>query len=184
ISVRTALGLINTVLDEVLAEQEGEFDAESRWAIAWFEQNGYESGAYGIAEVLATAKAISVAALARDGFVSASAGKVRLLRRSELSPNWDPGSEKRLTVWEITQYLVKALEEEGETAAATLLHTVGPSLGEVARDLAYRLYALCDRKKWAKDAMPYNALVVAWPEILRLAAAEPPATPAQDTLAL
>ncbi|GAB4287833.1 MAG: hypothetical protein Kow0067_13220 [Coriobacteriia bacterium] len=181
-SVRTALGLINTVLDEVLSEQEGEFDPASRWAIAWFEQNGYETGAYGVAEVLAKAKAISVEALAADGFVEAAAGKVRLLRREELSADWDPATDKHLTVWEITQHLVRALEQRGEAAAAELLHAVGPSLGETARDLAYRLYALCERKGWAKDAMPYNALVVAWPELVRLAGSQGAAGPAQGTL--
>lgn len=179
-SVRTALGIINTVLDEVLSEQEGEFDSASRWAIAWFEQAGYETGAYGVAEVLAKAKAISVETLAADGFVAAAAGKVRLLRRDELATDWDPATDKRLTVWEITQYLVKALEEQGEAAAARRLRAVGPSLGETARDLAYRLYALCERKGWAKDAMPYNALVVAWPELVRFAASQTTSGQAQE----
>lgn len=183
-SVRVALGIINTVLDEVLSEQEGEFDPASRWAIAWFEQAGYEAGAYGVAEVLAKAKAISVETLAADGFVTAAAGKVRLLRRDELASGWDPATDKHLTVWEITQYLVKALEEQGEHAAAELLHAVGPSLGEIARDLAYRLYTLCERKDWAKDAMPYNALVVAWPELVRLAASQTAPRQTQEALEL
>ena len=171
--VRPALGVINSVLDEVLAKQEGEYDPSTRWTLAWFEQSGYETGSYGVAEVLAKAKAISVEALARDGFLLASAGKVRLLRREELSADWNPATDARLTVWEITQYLVKALEEHGESTAAALAHAVGPALGETARDLAYRLYSLCERKGWAKEAMPYNSLVVAWPAIVGLAASQP-----------
>jgi putative DNA methylase len=172
-TVKTALGVINTVLDEVLSEQEGEYDPSTRWALAWYEQFGYVTGSYGVAEVLAKAKAIAVEALVHDGFLEASAGKVRLLRRDELSAAWNPATDTRLTVWEITQYLVKELEDHGEGAAAALGHAVGPALGETARDLAYRLYSLCERKGWAKEAMQYNSLVVAWPEIVGLAASQP-----------
>ena len=48
--VREALALINQTLDEALAEQEGDFDADSRWALAWFEQSGFDEGEYGVAE--------------------------------------------------------------------------------------------------------------------------------------
>ena len=93
---------------------------------------------------------------------------MRLLRREELATDWDPATDKRLTIWEVTQYLIRRLEEDGETGAAGLLHKVG-ALGEVARDLAYRLYSTCERKKWANEARSYNGLVVSWPEIERLA---------------
>lgn len=169
-TMRNALAMVNQVLDEALAAEEGDYDASTRWALAWFEEYGYESGPFGVAEVLATAKAVSVHALARDGFLRAMTGRVQLLRREELPKDWNPTEDERLTIWEITQYLVKALEEDGEQSAATLLRSVGVGLGDTARELAYRLYTFCERKGWARDAMPYNGLVVAWPEIVRLAA--------------
>ena len=171
--VRIALSLINQVLDEVLAEQESEFDADTRWALAWFEQFGMEDASFGIAETLSKAKNTAVNGLVEAGILAAKAGKVRLLKRHEMSAQWDPGAEQRLTVWEVTQHLIRALEQDGEAGAASLLRKLG-SLGDVARDLAYRLYSLCERNKWAQEALAYNGLVIAWPEIARLAKSTPP----------
>jgi len=172
-TVRTALALINQTLDEVLAEQESEFDADTRWALAWFEQYAFNEGPYGVAETLSKAKNTSVHSMVEAGIVSAKAGKVRLLGRKDLAEDWDPASERRLTIWEVAHYLIRLLEEEGESAAALLFRQVG-ALGETARDLAYRLYGICERKKWAQEALPYNSLVVAWPEITRLSRSERP----------
>lgn len=169
--VRSALALINQMLDEILAEQEGEFDADTRWAIAWFEQFGLLTGGFGDAETLSRAKGTSVEGMVRAGILEAKGGKVRLLRRDELDENWDPTTDKRLTVWEMAQHLLRRLDE-GEAAAAALAHQLG-SNAEVARDLAYRLYLVCERKKWAQEALAFNGLVVAWPQIQRLAAAQP-----------
>lgn len=166
--VRTALGLINQVLDEVLREQEGEFDPSTRWAIAWFEEYGSGPGEYGRAETLATAKAVSITGLERDGIVSARGGRVQLMAREDRHADWDPATDDRLTVWEITQYLTRALATSGEQGAADLAVRVG-SLGELAKDLAYRLYTICERKAWHDEAGVYNALVAAWSEISRLA---------------
>ena len=162
--VRTALQLINQTLDEVLAEQEGEYDADTRWAVAWFEQYGMEEGPYGVAETLSKAKNTAVGALVEAGILRAQGGKVRLLRRNELSSDWNPATAKRLTVWEVTQRLIRALQEQGEAGAAAILDHVG-AYGEVARDLAYRLYTICERKKWADEALAYNSLVVEWSDI-------------------
>jgi len=170
-TVRTALALINEALDEILAEQEGEFDADTRWAISWFEQLGTLAGEFGVAETLCKAKNCSVQGLVDSGILEARAGKVRLLRRDELDGGWDPTTDKRLTVWEMTQHLIRRLDE-GEMAAAALARTLG-SYAEIARDLAYRLYVICERKKWSQEGQAYNALVVAWPQIQGLAAAEP-----------
>lgn len=159
--VRTALQLINQTLDETLAEQEGEYDAETRWAIAWFEQFGMDDGPYGVAETLSKAKNSAVGALVEAGVLRAQGGKVRLLRRDELSDGWNPATAKRLTVWEVTQRLIRALQDEGEQGAAAILDHVG-GLGQIARDLAYRLYTVCERKKWADEALAYNSLVVEW----------------------
>jgi putative DNA methylase len=171
-TVRTALQLINQALDEVLAEQEGEFDADTRWAIAWFDQYGMEEGPFGTAETLSKAKNTSVAGLSQAGLLSARGGKVRLLCRDELPEDWDPATDTRRTVWEVTQHLIRALEKQGEEGAAALLRRAGEQ-GEVARDLAYRLYSTCERKKWASEALAYNSLVIAWPQIARLALSAP-----------
>ena len=94
-----------------------------------------------------------------------------MLGVTELPEDWDPATDKRLTVWEITQHLIRKLEQEGESAAAALVHKLG-GMAETARDLAYRLYNICERKKWADEALAYNGLVIAWPELTKLALAE------------
>ncbi len=167
-SVRTALGLINQSLDEVLAEQEGEFDADTRWALAWYEQFGMAEGPFGIAETLSKAKNTAINGLKEAGLVVAGVGKVRLVNRDELPDEWNPTTDRRLTIWETTQHLIRRLDKQGESAAAELLHQLG-GMAEIARDLAYRLYVICERKKWAEDALAYNGLVIAWPELSKLA---------------
>jgi putative DNA methylase len=168
--VRTALGIINQVLDEVLAEQEGEFDPDTRWSLSWFEQQGMQEGLFGEADVLARAKNTAVNGLVEAGVVKARGGKVQLVSRAELPDNWNPATDKRLTVWETTQHLIHTLETKGEGEAADLLNKLG-GMGETARDLAYRLYSICERKKWADEALAYNSLVIAWPELTKLALA-------------
>ena len=167
-TVRTALGIINQVLDEVLAEQEGDFDPDTRWALAWFEQYGTNEGPYGVAETLSKAKNTAIKGLEEAGVVKAGKGKVQLLGRTQLHDGWNPTTDKRLTVWETTQHLIRTLETKGEAEAAALLNKLG-GIGEIARELAYRLYSICERKKWADDALAYNGLVIAWPELSKLA---------------
>jgi putative DNA methylase len=180
--VRTALALINQALDEYLAEQEGEFDADTRWALAWYEQFAFKDGPFGDAETLSKAKNTSVQGMVEAGLLKAGGGKVRLLQRKELKPDWDPTADSRLTVWEIAQHLIRALDKQGETGAATLLARVPAGPAEAARDLAYRLYTLCERKGWAAEALPYNSLVVAWPEVARLARERRQSEPVQRRL--
>ncbi len=172
--VRAALALINQTLDEALAEQEGDFDADSRWALTWFEQTGFAEGDYGVAEQLSKSKNTSVSGLAEAGILVAKAGKVRLLKPAELPADWDPTTDQRLTVWEMVHQLIRVLESGGESAAAALVAKLG-SQAETARELCYRLYTLCERKKRAAEAMAYNGLVQSWPEITRLAQAAPQA---------
>ena len=181
-TVRTALGLINRVLDETLAEQDADLDAETRWALAWFQQHGMNPGPFGLAETLSKAKNTAVNGLVAAGIITSKAGKVRLLDRDELLPRWDPAADRRPTVWEVAQHLIRALDTGGEAKAAELLQQVGGGPGETARELAYRLYTLCERKRWANEALAYNALVVSWPEIVRLAAEEPVEASGQQTL--
>ncbi len=166
VTVREALSLINQTLDEVLAEQEGDFDAETRWALAWFEQSGFDEGEYGVAETLSTAKNTSVAGMVEAGILDAAAGRVRLLRPNELSDQWDPEKDQRLTAWESVHHLVRVLDQ-GEETAAELMAELGYK-AEAARELAYRLYRICEQKNRAHDALGYNALVQSWPEMARL----------------
>ena len=170
-TVRSALTLINQVLDEVLAEQEGEFDSDTRWAVSWFEQHGVQEGPYGVAETLSKAKNTSVQGLVDAGVVTARGGKVKLLARNEMPEDWDPITDTRSTCWEATQHLIRRLQHDGEQAAAELLSRLGGDYGERARDLAYRLYSICERKGWAQEALAYNSLVIAWSEIGKLALA-------------
>jgi putative DNA methylase len=169
LSVRTALQLINRSLDEVLAEQEGEYDAETRWAIAWFEEYVLNEGEYGRAETLSKAKNTAIQTLEHAGLLASKAGKVRLLKREELSQGWNPKTNTRLTVWEVMQRMIYILlNGKGERGAGEILRQAG-SQGEIARELAYRLYTLCERKGWASEALVYNSLVTSWSEISRLA---------------
>jgi len=168
LSVREALALINQTLDEVLAEQEGDFDPDSRWAITWFEQVGFEVGEYGTAEQLSKSKNTSVSGLVEAGILASKSGKVRLLKPDELPDDWDPMTDKRLTSWETMHHLIRVLEAGGEGAAAKIVSKLGAK-AEVARELCYRLYTLCERKKRVTEALSYNGLVQSWPEITRLA---------------
>jgi putative DNA methylase len=181
--VRTALALINQVLDEILAEQEGEFDADTRWAIAWYEQFGLSESSYGTAETLSKAKNSSIDGLVEAGIVSASRNRVRLLKRPEYSSTWDLMKDRRIPVWEATQRLIGILLTDGESAASDLLARLG-GLGDTARDLAYRLYGIAERKGWTDEARAYNALVVAWTDLARGADSARAAQPTQANLGL
>ena len=175
LSVREALALINQTLDEALAEQEGDFDADSRWALTWFEQLGFAEGEYGTAEQLSKSKNTAVSGLVEAGIVVSSHGKVRLLKPGELPKDWDPLTDPRLTAWETVHHLIRVLESGGESAAAVLVAKLGAQ-ADVARELCYRLYTLCERKKRTTEALAYNGLVQSWPEITRLAHETPQAT--------
>jgi putative DNA methylase len=179
-TVRTALGLINHALDEILAEQEGDFDPYTRFAVSWFKEYGFGEGEYGRAETLATARAVSVDGVVRAGILHSRANKVRLLRRGELDPSWNPSSDSRPTVWEATHHLVQRLDVGGESSAAELVRRLG-GYGETARELAHILYSVCDRKGWAQEALDYNALGTAWRDVAQLAA-EQAAAPEQQIL--
>ena len=168
VTVREALSLINQTLDEVLAEQEGEFDADTRWALAWFEQYGFDPGDFGVAETLSKAKNTSVAGMVEAGILRSGAGKVSLLGPNELSADWSPDGDSRRTAWESVHHLVGILNQHSEGAAAALLSKLG-SDAEIVRDLAYRLYRICDQKNRPQEALAYNALVRSWGEISELA---------------
>ena len=179
LSVRDALSLINQTLEEALAEQEGDFDADTRWAVAWFEQAGFNQGEFGVAETLSKAKNTSVDGMIEAGILNAGAGKVRLLRPAELPDDWNPETDTRRTVWEMVHHLIRVHSQSGEEEAAQLLAKLRAD-AEAARDLAYRLYRICEQKNRSQEALGYNALVQSWPEIARLARQRPRV--AQQTL--
>ena len=166
--VRQALIEINRLLDETLAEAEGDMDADTRFCVAWFEQYGTAERAYGEAEVLFTAKNTSFDGLMRAGVLAGGGGKVRLKRRDELDSGWDPATDKRVADWECVQHLVRAMTAEtggGVAEAARLAAAMGPERAENARTLAYRLYTVSERKSWSGEALAYNVLVTSWPHI-------------------
>src|ERR1700683_1287249 len=160
-TVRTSLSLINQTLTEVLSELEDEFDPDTRWAIPWFEQHGFAEGDFGDAELLSKAKVTSVAGLQQAHIIHSKGGKVRLLRPNELQSNWDPATDKRLTVWEVTHHLLRIYfhEKAGDMATADMLRKLGNN-SHLARDLAYQLFNVCEKKKRSQEAQAYKALVL------------------------
>lgn len=169
-TVKTALQIINRELDAFLTEQEGEFDADTRFAVTWFEQNGMKAGNFGDADNLARARGLSVDSVKHAGIVESSAGKVRLLNRDELEENWMPAKDTHLTIWECTQYLIRALEDEGEFAAALLLKQMGPERADTTKDLAYRLFDISNKQGQLKESNAYNSLIAIWPDLTAQAA--------------
>lgn len=167
LSVKEALAAINEILDEVLADQDGDFDSDSRFGLTWFEEFGFDEGDFGRADGLARARNTSVAGLVAAGFATSARSKFRLLRPEELQEAWSPSTDARLTVWDMVHHLIRILSLEGEVAAAHVVKELG-SNAEAARELCYRLYTICERKKRSREAAAYNQLVVAWPELLRL----------------
>jgi len=161
--VRDALMLINAELDEYFAGLEGDFDPETRFAITWFQQHGLGEGDFGIANSIAQARGIAVEAVQHAGIVQARRGKVKLLALEELQEDWRPDTDEHLSDWECCHYLIRALElGGGEQHAAVLLRLMGGERAEKAKELAYRLYDICEKQGWAKEASRYNMLISIW----------------------
>ena len=166
-SVKTALQLINRFLAE------DDFDHDTQFCLAWFEQQGWATGKFGEGDVLARAKGTSVSGLAEAGVLESSGGSLRLLRWSELDKGWSPEDDARTPVWEALHQLIRALNKDGESAAGALLARM-PSRAEPIRALSYRLHTLCERQGWAEDARAYNELVAAWTSVEAAAAESGP----------
>lgn len=171
-SVKTALQLINRELDEYLGGIQGEFDADTRFAITWFEQNGNGKGDYGVADNLARARGISVDSVKHAGIVESAAGKVRIVSRDELDDDWDPEEDRHLTVWECLQHLVRQHEKDGISHDTAVLLKKINTQAEAVKDLAYCLYDIsANKRKDAREATAYNALIADWTELTKAAAA-------------
>jgi len=170
-SVKSALQLINRFLAE------SDFDEDTQFCLAWFEQNHWDPGSYGNADVLARAKATSVNGVVEAGVVVSKGGKVRLLKPAEYPADWDPKADKRLPVWEALHQLIFNFRTHGETGAAKVLAAVADRV-EAIRQLAYRLYTLCERQRLSEDARAYNELITSWTAIETASAAVPREKPA------
>jgi len=162
--VRTALTLINKTIDEYFTQVESDMDADTRFCVDWFQQYGFKEGPFGGADILAKAKGTSVEGVKKAGVVESGKGKVRLYRVNEYSKDWNPKTDKRIPTWESCHQIIRALEE-GETSAGNVLSQM-PAKGEAIRQLAYRLYTVCERKNWGEEARYYNELITSWNAIV------------------
>jgi putative DNA methylase len=170
-SVRSALARINEILDQVLNEQEGDFDAATRFAIAWYRQHGYGIGAFGDANNLANARNTTVEAMDRGGILTSAAGKVTLLSPTALPTDYDPAQDEQISAWEVLHHMVAALERDGVAEAGELLGTAGnrtdsPIDADLVRELAFMLFPLAEKNGWTQDALAFNKLATSWPEIV------------------
>ncbi|MUL40939.1 DUF1156 domain-containing protein [Streptomonospora sp. PA3] len=178
--VREALRLINQILAEVLSEQEGDFDATTRWCIDWFKSYGFDQHDYGTAETLSRAKNVSVEGLKRAGVIQSGGGKVTLLPPAKLLADYDPTADTRISEWETVMHLAKRLEEQGVNAAARLVAAAqakGVDL-DSAKELAYLLYSIAEQRGWAQHALLFNSLGTSWNELEGLSQAAEIRTPA------
>lgn len=165
-SVRTALALINQLLDEVLTEQEGDFDADTRFCVKWFSQFGWNEAASGEADVLTRATNTSVEGLVRGGVFRAVAGKARLIAPEDLTGGWDPTTDDRVSDWEVVVRLAHAVKTEGLEATAALMAAAGQRVDlDTAKELAYLLYAVCEKKGWTESAILFNGLAASWSDV-------------------
>lgn len=164
-SVHDALILINRAISEYLNPDSSSFDADTLFCDDWFAQYGWSTGAFGAADTLARAKGTSVDGVQHAGVIESGGGKVRLLKWSEYPEDWDPRNDARTPVWEACHQMIRALNQQGEAAAGALLARM-PEQGEPIRQLAYHLYTLCERKKWAEEARAYNELIGSWHAIV------------------
>ena len=172
LGVKAALQLINRYLND------DDFDADTRFCLAWFDEHGWGEGKFGDADVLARSKATSVGGLDEAGVLKSAGGVVRLRRPAEYPDDWSAAQDTRQPVWELLHQLIRALRKEGESSAGAILRHVGGK-AEVVRQLAYRLYTLCEREGLADDARAYNELVTSWTSVEQAAAVAPPPEPNQ-----
>lgn len=163
--VHDALILINRAITEYLTPDSASFDADTQFCSSWFEQYGWTAGVYGEADTLSRAKGTAVDGVVEAGVLDSGGGKVRLLKWAEYEQDWDPTTDKRLPIWEACHQMICRLNQQGESSSGELLAKM-PEKGEPIRQLAYHLYTLCERKKWADDARAYNELITAWPAIV------------------
>lgn len=165
-SVKTALQLINRFFAD------DDFDADTQFCLRWFEQHNWDEGQFGEADVLARAKGTAVSGLVEAGVVESEGGRVRLRKQSEYPADWDPTTDKRLPVWEALHQLIRAFRADGERGAGVVLAAVKDKTDSI-RQLAYRMYTLCERRGQAEEARGYNDIVTAWSSVEQVAETVP-----------
>lgn len=175
-TVRSALARINEILDQVLNEQEGDFVATTRFAIAWYRQHGYDVGKFGDADNLARARNTSVEAMARDGVLTSRAGKVQLIKPADLDSDYDVVADLHISNWEVLHHLIKRLGSDGIGPAGDFLReafsrTDGTIDSDRLKELAHLLFRIAEGNGWTKDALSFNNVVTSWPELLDIATA-------------
>ncbi|KUI42942.1 hypothetical protein AU198_07660 [Mycobacterium sp. GA-1199] len=185
-TVRSALARINEILDKVLNEQEGDFDATSRFAIAWYRQHGYGTGKFGDADNLARALNTAVDTMDRDGILTSRAGKVQLIKPADLSWTYDVLGDLRTSNWEALHHLIKLLERDGISATGDFLEAAlsrpdSAVDGDLVKELAHLLFRIAESSGWTKDALSFNNLVTSWPEILDAARSQNQSNTAQGS---
>ena len=164
-SVHDALIQINREIDDYFNAAEGDLDPDSRFCIDWFQQYGFKDGSFGEADVVARAKGTSVDAVADSGVIRSGGGKAQLLTFSDYPKQWNPDKDPKIPIWEATHQLIRALRDGGEQESGLLLSRL-PGKTEQIRQLAYRLYTLCERQGWAEEARAYNELISSWHRIV------------------
>lgn len=166
-SVSEALAQINAVLDEVLGEQEGDLDPDTRWCLTWFDAHGFTEGPYGEAETLASARNASIDALKRSGVLTSGGGRVGLIAPADLPDDYDPRTDDRISHWEVVLHLARALDRRGIDEAGRLLSAAAERGldADILQSLAYRLYSLAEKHGWTEAGLLFNALGGSWPEI-------------------
>lgn len=163
--VHDALILINRAITEYLSPESGNFDSDTQFCSSWFDQYGWSTGTFGEADILARAKGTSVEGVREAGVLESGGGKVRLLKWADYKADWDPTTDSRTPIWEACHQMIRSLNNQGESSAGELLAKM-PEKGESIRQLAYHLYTLCERKKWAEEARAYNELIGSWHAIV------------------
>lgn len=164
--VKTALQIINRFLAE------DDFDSDTQFCLHWFEQYGWKDGKFGDADTLARAKGTSVEGVKQAGVLYATGGVVRLVKWPDYPAAWDPETAVRLPAWEALHHIIRVFKSEGESGAGAVLAVV-QAKAEAIRQLAYRLYTLCERAGWTEDARAYNEIITSWSAVESAAARVP-----------
>ena len=180
-TVRSALARINEILDQVLNEQEGDFDAATRFAIAWYRGHGYATGKFGVADDLARARNTAVETLVRDGILTSAAGKVTLLSPSNMPEGYDVLADDRVGAWEVLHHLIALLERDGLPVAGAFLASAqerpdGAIDTELVKELAFLLFSIAEKNGWTQDALAFNTVATAWPDVVHAARSVQPGT--------
>jgi putative DNA methylase len=183
-TVRSALARINEILDQVLNEQEGDFDSATRFAIAWYRQHGYTTGKFGVADDLARARNTAVETMEREGIITSVAGKVTLLSPARMPEDYDVLADDRVGAWEVLHHLIAVLERNGVPTAGAFLASVkerpdGAVDVELVKELAFLLFSIAEKNGWTQDALAFNTVATAWPDVVQAARSAPTDTSEQ-----